>query len=86
MRNYSGEIDLICSKKNHIIFVEVKARKFYDDKYDSWMISNKQKERILRAADLFVARNSNYYNYDRRFDVMIFSLNKFPTIIKNVWF
>jgi putative endonuclease len=86
MRNYAGEIDLICKKGQNLVFIEVKARKIYNDDFNSWMISNKQKERIIKAAELFVAKDKKFFNCNMRFDIVIFSWNKPPTIITNAWY
>jgi putative endonuclease len=86
MRNYAGEIDLICKKGQNLIFIEVKARKFYNHDFNSWMISNKQKDRIIKAAEVFVGKDKKFSNHNMRFDIVIFSWNKWPTIIKNAWY
>ena len=86
MRNYAGEVDLICKKGQNLIFIEVKARKLYHDRFDEWMISNKQKERIIRASEIYIAKHKKFSNCNIRFDIVIFSWNKWPTIIKNAWY
>ena len=81
MRNYAGEIDLICKKGDLLVFVEVKARRRYDGSFNEWMISEHQKNRIIRAACVFNKDSA----MNLRFDVVIFSLNKWFSIIKNAW-
>ena len=86
MRNYAGEVDLICKKNNSIVFIEVKARKVYNGRFDEWMINDRQKNRIIRASQLFIAKHRKFSNCNVRFDIVIFSCNKFPSIIKNAWY
>ena len=81
MRNYAGEIDLIVSRGNSLIFIEVKGRK----KIDIDIISKQQQQRIMRAASLFIAHNQKYQNYDIRFDLVVVKDFWNVTIIKNAF-
>lgn len=77
--NYCGEIDFVCIKNNFIVFVEVKYRKTSDNIEE--VITSRQKSRIRRAAEIFMAR---YPLYDARFDAIFIS---YPRIdhIKNAF-
>ena len=47
-----GEIDLICSKKGWLIFVEVKAYK--DKRHSLEAVTQKTQKRIIKASQIFV--------------------------------
>jgi putative endonuclease len=83
MRNYCGEIDLICKRFNQLVFIEVKTRS------GNFNIDNpcnpKQIERIKRAAELFLTKNTKFFGCNIRFDLVIIRANRFPKIIKNAW-
>ncbi len=67
----AGEIDLIVSKNNALVFVEVKKRQ--DINIAAYSILPKQQQRIRRAAESFIATHKIYQNSDIRFDVILFS-------------
>ena len=84
----SGEIDLIARKGKIICFMEVKARK---NRHDAlYALSNKQKQRIIRTAEWYLAKN--IYNKDIeqddyfcRFDLMAVEPWRLPTHVKDAW-
>lgn len=61
-----GEIDIIAKKSHQIIFVEVKARKVRAVIEE--LIHPNQIKRISRAAEIFIAKNPQFHDYDWRFD------------------
>lgn len=82
MKTKVGEIDIIAKKDNGYIFCEVKTRK---NQYDAFFtISSKQQQRIINAAEIFIAeRNLEYY--DIRFDVIIIHSAKVISHIENAF-
>ncbi len=68
-----GEIDLIARRGQRIAFVEVKARKDIETALTS--ISEYQRRRIVRAADAWLARQSERGrlpdSYDISFDMVL---------------
>lgn len=64
-----GEIDIICTKGNDLIFVEVKTRTSLKYGYPEESITPKKIEHLKKAALIFM--NSMYNNHHRmRFDVI----------------
>ncbi len=81
-RYHVGEVDIIALRGKTLIFIEVKAR---NSGINEKTLSFKQQNRIKKAAELFMASNSKYQNYDVRFDLVVVMPYKFPLIIKNAW-
>ncbi len=83
VRNYAGEIDIICKRFNQIVFVEVKTRS------SDFNIDNpcdySQVKRIKKAASLFLSQNNKFCYCNIRFDLVIIRPDRFPKIIKNAW-
>ena len=72
----AGEIDIIARRRKLIIFAEVKKRRTIEKA--AYAISARQKERIRRGAETFIARHPQYAGFQFRFDaVLIVSL--FPS-------
>lgn len=62
------EIDIICSKANTLIFVEVKFRTNTDYGYPEEFVSNKQKKQIREAAENYMIDIN--WNQHIRFDII----------------
>ncbi len=84
----SGEIDLIARKGNMICFIEVKARAGRHQALHA--LSRRQQQRIIRAAEWYLARNmpdgqGNSSGTDCRFDIMAVEPWHLPTHVKDAW-
>ena len=77
-----GEIDLIASKDDLLIFVEVKNRKIIPN-YD--IILNKQKSRSCEVAMYFLSQYHQFKNFQMRFDC--FLVDKYGKFrhVENAW-
>ncbi len=78
-----GEVDFIARKQNLIVFVEVKKRSTLENAAQA--ISEKQKKRIIRGAELYIKKNKKYHNFDIRFDAVLISFPFYFQHIKNAW-
>lgn len=78
-----GEIDLITHKNNVIGFVEVKARATVSDAAEA--IGHKQRSRIQRAGEHFLAFQPEFQNTDIRFDVALVTGPFKIKIIYDAW-
>ncbi|MBA5723758.1 YraN family protein [Candidatus Liberibacter sp.] len=67
-RNPFGEIDIIASRKNLVIFVEVKARKTVHAAIDS--ISYTSRKRIRTAGEAWIAKQINGQYLSYRYDII----------------
>ena len=79
----AGEIDLICRKKDTLIFVEIKQRSSLEDA--AYAISKQQQIRIIRGAQSFLQHFPQYQNCQMRFDSFLVVLPWHIRHIKNAW-
>lgn len=80
-RNAGGEIDLIFASDRAVIFVEVKARSSFDAAAHA--ISPSQWQRILQAAEIYVAEKGLPPDTDLRFDAALIDRSGALRIIEN---
>lgn len=67
VKTRSGEIDLIVVRNRRLAFVEVKWRPTLEAAQAS--ITEMQRRRIRRAADLWLSQNRRYIENDHPFDI-----------------
>ncbi|MBL4612664.1 MAG: YraN family protein [Emcibacter sp.] len=84
----SGEIDFIAQKGDMICFIEVKARQKIQDALMA--LSFRQQQRIIKAAEWYLARNIYGKNggmeaVSCRFDLMAVEPWRLPTHVKDAW-
>lgn len=77
----AGEIDLIVCRCRRLAFVEVKHRPTLADCEAA--ITDRQRRRIRRAADLWLARRPGYQAHELGFDLMFISPQAWPRHIEN---
>ncbi|WP_020398552.1 YraN family protein [Kordiimonas gwangyangensis] len=77
-----GEIDIIATRGNTLVFVEVKQRRTRAAALES--ITAKQRSRIERAALLWVAKHKKQH-LSLRFDVIAIAWPRLPSHIKDAW-
>lgn len=68
-RSPAGEIDIIAHRGAVIAMIEVKARPQMDQAIEA--ISPRQRQRIERAAQHFLAQHSRFIHSDVRYDAML---------------
>ena len=71
-----GEIDIIAARRYTLIFVEVKARANLDDAAEA--VTQRQKQRIAAAAEIWLSQNPDYADFNMRFDAILVAPGKFP--------
>ena len=74
-RSRRGEIDLICSRGEKIVFVEVKTRGETDFGLPGDALTAKKSRRLLQAASLYLSQN-DLWNRPCRFDLLSVSLRE----------
>ena len=75
-RSPVGEIDIIARRRHLLVFVEVKARETFDDA--AWSVTERQRSRIVAAAEAWLARNADDRIRDIRFDAMLVAPGRIP--------
>jgi putative endonuclease len=75
-RSPVGEIDIIARRRSLLVFVEVKARATLDDA--AWSVTDRQRVRIVAAAEAWLARNSDDRIRDIRFDAVLVAPGHIP--------
>jgi putative endonuclease len=71
-----GEIDIIARRRSLLIFVEVKARDRLDDA--AWSVTDRQRLRIVAAAEAWLARYPDDRIRDMRFDAVLVAPGRIP--------
>jgi putative endonuclease len=75
-RSPVGEIDIIARRRQLLVFVEVKAREKFDDA--AWSVTDRQRARIVAAAEAWLARQGDHDFVDMRFDAVLVVPGRVP--------
>jgi putative endonuclease len=78
-----GEIDLVALKGKRLAFVEVKRRRSAEDA--AWTLPAKQRRRIVRAAQYWLAAHPDFSGHDISFDVVLTAPWAWPRYIANAF-
>jgi putative endonuclease len=78
-----GEIDIVARRRRELVFVEVKARDRLDDAAEA--VTDRNKRRIVSAAELWLAHHPNDAQCFIRFDVILVAPGKIPRHIVNAF-
>ncbi len=78
-----GEIDLVALRGRRLAFVEVKRRKTADDA--AWTVTARQRRRIVRAAQYWLASHPSFAGHDIAFDVVLAAPWRWPRVIANAF-
>ena len=71
-----GEIDIVARRRGLLVFVEVKARERLDDA--AWSVTDRQRSRIVAAAEAWLARFPDPSVRDIRFDAVLVAPRHLP--------
>jgi putative endonuclease len=78
-----GEIDLVALKGRRLAFVEVKRRKSFEDA--AWTLPTRQRRRIVRAAQYWLAGHPSFAGHELAFDVVLAAPWAWPRHIENAF-
>jgi putative endonuclease len=78
-----GEIDLVAAKGRILAFVEVKARTRYEAALEA--VTPQLRQRVERAAALWVARRKGLKPMNWRFDVIVVTPGRLPVHLREAW-
>jgi putative endonuclease len=76
-----GEIDLVAVRGRRVAFVEVKQRATQEAAEAS--ITDAQRARIRRAANLWLAQNPRYQSHELGFDIVFLVGRRWPRHLEN---
>lgn len=82
-RSPVGEIDIVARRRSLLIFVEVKARERLDDA--AWSVTDRQRLRIVVAAEAWLARYADDHIRDIRFDAILVAPGRIPRHIPSAF-
>lgn len=84
LRTRAGEVDLVARSPSGILcFVEVKARRDRAQAVES--LGPRQRARIARAAELYLAKRPGLAAKGLRFDTVLLARGSWPTHIRDAW-
>ena len=84
IRTPAGELDIVAlSPRGILSFVEVKARKTATEALEG--ISHRQRERIARAAELYLSQRPALRHNPVRFDAILIVPHRLPRHMKDAW-
>src|SRR5580700_3654196 len=75
-RSPVGEIDIIARRRQLLVFVEVKARAKLEDA--AWSVTDRQRARIVAAAEAWLAHQGEHDFRDMRFDAVLVAPGRIP--------
>lgn len=75
-----GEIDIIASKNDILVFFEVKTMPNGSPELLSHVLNLKKRQKIIITAKNFLLKNEKYKNHYIRFDVIVIDMPNFPEI------
>jgi putative endonuclease len=78
-----GEIDIVARRRQSLVFVEVKARATFEEAVEA--VTEHSKQRIVNAAELWLAHHPHDGKGDIRFDVVVVTPGKIPCHIPNAF-
>ena len=83
LRTPVGEIDILARRGRTLAVIEVKARDDLADAAES--ITDRQKQRLIRAAGWVVSGRPDLASLDMRFDVMLVAPRRLPKHVVDAW-
>lgn len=85
MRCRVGEIDLIMTDGEYLIFVEVRHRKHHTFGGAAESVDWRKQRKLLRAARFFLAANPHWSTFPCRFDIIAYEGNNTPLWYRNAF-
>jgi len=82
-KTHAGEIDLIACRGRTLIFVEVKARAAREGAIEA--LGRAQRERLHRAAALYLASRPRFADFTIRFDMVLVAPRRLPLHLADAW-
>jgi putative endonuclease len=79
----AGEVDIIARRGDLVAFIEVKARADWEQAAEA--VGERQRRRIVRAAEAFLATHPGLDDKTVRFDAMLVAPGRWPKHLPDAW-
>ena len=83
LRTPVGEIDILARRGRVLAVIEVKAREDFASAAES--VTDRQKQRLIRAAGWVVSGQPSLAALELRFDVMLVAPRRLPRLVVDAW-
>ncbi len=81
----AGEIDIICSQGEQLVFVEVRYRSNRNFGSAAASVGRTKQRKIIRAAQFYLHGRRQFYDRPCRFDVLAFTPSQSTTEVDVQW-
>jgi putative endonuclease len=78
-----AQIDIIAARGRILAFVEVKLRADLDGAAEA--LHPAQRQRIVRAAEIFLAKRPEFAPFETRFDAILIAPGRWPQHLQDAW-
>lgn len=79
-RTRGGELDIIASKDETLVFAEVKTLPSGNPEILAHELNERKQKRITETAKCFLSKHREYSNRKIRFDVLVIDMPEFPPV------
>ncbi len=78
-----AQVDIVAARRGVLAFVEVKLRADLDAAAEA--LHPAQRQRIVRAAEIFLAKNPAFAAFETRFDAILVAPGRWPKHLQDAW-
>jgi len=83
LRLGAAQVDIVAARGRILAFVEVKLRADLEEAAES--LHPAQRQRIVRAAEIFVAKRPEFAAFETRFDAILVAPGRWPKHLQDAW-
>ncbi len=83
LRLGAAQVDIVAARRGVLTFVEVKLRADLDAAAEA--LHPAQRQRIVRAAEIFLAKNPEFAAFETRFDSILVAPGRWPKHLQDAW-
>lgn len=83
LRLGAAQVDIVAARGRILAFVEVKLRADLDAAAEA--LHPAQRQRIVRAAEIFLAKHPEFAAFETRFDAILVAPGRWPKHLQDAW-
>jgi putative endonuclease len=83
LRLGAAQVDIVAARGRILAFVEVKLRAGFDEAAEA--LHPAQRQRIVRAAEIFLAKRPEFAAFETRFDAILVAPGRWPKHLQDAW-